>query len=157
MCAQSTHTLGPSKQRAWPLNSALCVNKMNPNYAVDLNFEENDGSIFVIRRRDNAHVVLGLDSEAKIIGQAAYEGLDTKALCSLNWSTKEKTPIETENTNTVVVWRDNGETLVSTPFYEWGPAPKIKLVKQPSYNDLGLAILKQVKYIKDQRHTTHNK
>ena len=24
MCAQSSHTLGPSKQRAWPLNSALC-------------------------------------------------------------------------------------------------------------------------------------
>jgi len=24
MCAKSLHTLGPSKQRAWPLSSALC-------------------------------------------------------------------------------------------------------------------------------------
>ena len=40
MCAKSVHTLGPSKQRAWPLNSALCEIEIMDRARVQVDFNE---------------------------------------------------------------------------------------------------------------------
>ena len=125
---------------------------MNPEHAVDIYFDFVENEVTFLRRRDSMHLVLKEFNEAKSIGHAAFEAIEPKISNELPWQkTGDNWRIEWDNLDIVVAWRDQGSLVVATPLCGWGKAPDIKVKNQPSYLELGAAIIEQRNYAKRQR------
>ena len=125
---------------------------MNLEHAVDIYSNFITGEISFIRRRDNSEYVLSKASDNKVIGHAAFEGIEPKISNELPWEAVDKNwNIDWDQIDIVVVWRDEGEMVVATPICNWGKAPDIKLKNHPSYIEIGDAINKQLIYSRNQR------
>jgi hypothetical protein len=86
--------------------------------------------------------------DAHTLGLAVIEALDPKTSHRLAWlpNTGDAFIWDLEDRQIVVVYRKDHETLVGTPVCPWGKAPTIALRKSPKIDDLGNAILTQVRF-----------
>ena len=123
---------------------------MNLQHVLDVYFSTSGKYIICLRRRDSFAVLLKNIVDPKEIGQAVIEGLEPSKDNKLHWEAEEISINWSEIDNIVVVWRDSGQTIVGTPYHEWGKAPKILLNHHPSFIDIGNAVLQQVAYCSEK-------
>jgi len=123
---------------------------MNPSHAVDVYVDLTVAEVLVIRRRD-FHRWRG-EIDARQLGSVVSEGLDPKRFREVQWqSACEAFEQLDEGREIVVVWRQNHQTIVGTPFCPWGKAPNIVLDESPRFQELGEAIIAQAKFSADAK------
>ena len=125
---------------------------MNPEHAIDIYSNFVTGKITFIRRRDSSEYIMSEAINAKKIGHAAFEGIAPKISNKLPWvKIDDNWCIEWDYLDVAVAWRDSESMIIATPICDWGKAPDIKIDKEPTYTELGNAIIKQLEYAKIQR------
>ena len=123
---------------------------MNPSHAVDVYVDLAARDAVVIRRRDLRRWRGEID--AGMLGSVVREGLDPKRSQRVDWeSEREAWEHDNEDREIVVVWRQNHQTVVGTPFCPWGKAPNIVLGESPPFRELGEAIIAQAMYSADAK------
>jgi len=124
---------------------------MNPSHAVDVYVDLATAEAFVIRRRDLGRWRGEID--ARMLGSVVSEGLDPKRSQRIEWQSEyESREHESEGREIVVVWRQNHQTIVGTPFCPWGKAPNIVLDESPRFQELGEAVIAQAKFSGDAKN-----
>ena len=123
---------------------------MNPSDAVDVYVDLSTAEASVVRRRDLRRWHGEIDT--RLIGSVVSEGLDPKRSEEVVWQSDYVVrEHEGNGREIVVVWRQNHQTIVGTPFCPWGKAPNIILDESPRFRELGEAIIAQAKFSADAK------
>lgn len=124
---------------------------MNPSHAVDVYVDLATEEVLVIRCRDWGRWRGQID--IRLLGSVVSEGLDPKCLRQVDWQSEcEAGEDESDGREIVVVWRQNHQPIVGTPFCSWGKAPNIILEKTPQFRKLGEAIIAQARFSADAKN-----
>jgi hypothetical protein len=118
---------------------------MDPSHAVDIYVDLAASEAMIVRRRDLNWLHGCLD--ARTIASGVSEGLDPKRSHRHVWQSDPGSwDYESEDIQIVVVWRQNHQTIIGTPYCPWGKAPDIVLDESPRFSELGEAIIAQANF-----------